>query len=319
MRKPKSKPTRSHAGKKQSPRPAEPEKIPFSAHLRELRRRFFVIALLAIVFGGVAYTLQKPLTALLLKPAGDQQFIYTTPGGGFDFLFKLCLYTGIAASIPIIVYQLLRYLQPLAKRQTMRFIVWCTLISSCLALTGIVFGYIFGLPAAMHFLLQGFSSEQIKALISIQSYMSFVMLYLLGSALLFQLPLILITLNRITPLRPKTLMKHQRWVIVGAFVAGAIISPSPDIRNQLMLSGPIILMYQISILLIWAINRKGRRSKKVIALLQKDAETQATRLANFVKAQEAWRAAVEAAAFDPTAPADLDNNKAKNRQPIRAE
>lgn len=291
MKRTKNKPTRRHA-RNRPEYPAPPQKLPFIAHIRELRKRLFFIAISATVFGGLAYAANKPITALLLKPAGSQQFIYTTPGGGFDFLFKLCLYVGIAASIPVIVYQLLRYVQPLIKRDALKFIVWGSIASAILGCIGILFGYHLGLPAAMHFLLQGFSSDQIKALISIQSYMSFVMLYLLGSALLFQVPLVLLLINRIKPLKPGTLMKFQRWFIIIAFILGAIVNPSPNIQDQLMLSIPMILMYQLGIFLVWTVNRKYRKPKKILELLRQDAEMQATRMADFMRAKATWDAVV---------------------------
>jgi len=242
--------------------------------------------------------MENQLTAWLLGPANGQQFIYTTPGGGFDFLFKLCLYSGVAASIPVIVYHIFRYINPLLKNESRKFMLGCTLWSSFLALVGIAFGYFVGLPAAMHFLLQNFSSDQISALITIQSYMSFVLVYLLGSALLFQLPLVLILINRIKPLKPSMLMRQQRWVILGAFIIGAIISPTPDIRNQALLSGPIILMYEMSIVIIWALNRRRQPSRKVVALRQHDAELQAERRFKFAEAQKA-RQQVLAAQLQP--------------------
>jgi sec-independent protein translocase protein TatC len=291
MTRTKNKPTRRHA--RNQPNQATPQKLPFIAHVYELRKRLVYVALSVIAFGGLAYAAHKPLTALLLKPAGDQQFIYTTPGGGFDFLFKLGLYVGIAASIPVIVYQCLRYVQPLIKQGSMRFITIASLSSGGLAIVGVLFGYIYGLPAAMHFLLQGFSSDRIQALINIQSYMSFVMVYLLGAALLFQVPLVLLLINRIKPLRPKKLMGFQRWFILIAFVLGALFSPSPNVQDQLMLTGPMILMYQISIIMVWLINRRHQRPKKVAELLRKDAETRAERLANFESARAAWRQLVE--------------------------
>jgi sec-independent protein translocase protein TatC len=184
---------------------------------------------------------------------------------------------------------------PLLKHESRRFLGWTMVASSTLAIIGISFGYFFGLPAAMHFLLQNFSSDRIQALISIQSYMSFVMIYLLGSALLFQIPLILLLINRIKPLQPKKLLVNQRWFIFGAFILGAIISPTPDIRNQLVLTGPIIAMYEISIVMIWLINRRRRRPRKVVDLLHHDAEAQSERLASFEKARGEWRRSIQAA------------------------
>lgn len=291
MKRTKSKPTRRHA---QTPLPKqsqEPEKLPFIAHVYELRKRLFYIAVSIGVFGGLATAIQTQLTSILLRPSHGQQFIYTSPGGGFDFAFRICLYTGLALSIPAIVYNLLRYLSPLVKQQTMHFMSWFSVWSGILALMGILFGYYVGLPAGLHFLLQGFSSKQIQALISIQSYLSFVMAYLLGSALLFQIPLVMLFINKIRPLKPRKLMKFQRWVVLVAFILGAVISPSPDIRNQAILSGPIILMYELSIIMIWFINRKNHKPKKVVALMAKDAEIQAERQAQFAKAREIWQQA----------------------------
>jgi sec-independent protein translocase protein TatC len=292
MARTKNKPTRRRSNRSQAHRPPQAEKVAFIAHVHELRKRLFYIAAAVGVFAGIAYSMENQLTAWLLGPAAGQQFIYTTPGGGFDFLFKLCLYGGVAASIPIIVYHIFRYINPLLKNESRRFMLGCTLWSSFLALAGIAFGYFVGLPAAMRFLLQNFSSDQISALITIQSYMSFVLVYLLGSALLFQLPLILILINRVKPLKPSMLMRQQRWVVLGAFIIGAIISPTPDIRNQALLSGPIILMYEMSIVIIWTLNRRKQPSRKVVALRQHDAELQAERRFKFAEAQKARQQAL---------------------------
>src|SRR2546421_8023050 len=178
-------------------------KLPFIEHLLELRKRLFYVAVSVILWGAAAYFVQQRIVAALLKPAAHQQFIYTSVGGGIDFLFRVCMYTGLVFSIPVIVYHLLRYLQPLIKKDAVRFIAWGSVASGVLALAGMAFGYFLGLPAALHFLLHQFTSGQIHPLLTIQSYMSFVTLYMLGSALLFQLPLVLLLINRVKPLKPK--------------------------------------------------------------------------------------------------------------------
>ena len=268
-------------------------KSPFIEHLYELRKRLFYVAVSVLVFGVAAYGVQQHIVNALLKPAKHQQFIYTTPGGGIDFLFRLCLYVGIACSIPVIVFQMLKYLEPLIKKDAVRFIGWGSFASSMLAIAGMVFGYFVGLPAALHFLLHQFSNHQIQALLSIQSYMSFVMIYLLGSALLFQMPLILLLINRIKPLKPGKLLKYERWVIAAAVILGGILNPTPNIVDQAMLAGPMILTYQVGILLIWFVNRGKQRPKKVTTLLERDAAMREERLERFqTAAQQAQAVAV---------------------------
>lgn len=101
-----------------SPQTHKPEaqKLPFIEHLYELRRRLFYVAVSVTGFSAIAYGFERTVIKWLLKPAGDQRFIYTSPIGGIDFLFRVCIYIGIAVSIPVIVFQFLRYLEPLLKR-----------------------------------------------------------------------------------------------------------------------------------------------------------------------------------------------------------
>lgn len=230
--------------------------LTFIEHLHELRWRLSIVAASVVGFGLVGYFIQKQLTHVLLLPAGDQQFIYTTPGGGINFLLKVCIYFGVAVSIPVMTYNLFQFVSPVIRERSRKFIFKLSLCSAILALLGIAFGYFIGLPGAIHFLSRQFTDgENIAALFTLESYLSFVTIYLVGSALLFQIPLIMQIINRIKPLKPSKMMKIQRIVIVLAFIMAAIITPTPDIFNQLMIAGPIILMYQLGVFGIWIANR----------------------------------------------------------------
>lgn len=290
---------KTHQGRLRSP---ESAKLPFIEHLYELRKRLFYVMLSIGIWGTLAYFVQQKIVALLLRPAHNQQFIYTSVGGGIDFLFRVCIYTGVVFSIPIIVYHILKYLQPLIKRDAVRFIGWGSVVSGVLAVLGIIFGYFIGLPSALHFLLHQFTTDQIHPLLTIQSYMSFVTLYMLGSALLFQLPLLLVLINRIKPLKPKKLLGMERWVILIAFVLGGIMNPSPRIQDQILLAGPMILAYQVGVFLIWLTNRNVKRPKHVLDLREKDSEARAAREAKFQAARASLRKIAPAPALHPVAP-----------------
>jgi sec-independent protein translocase protein TatC len=294
-------PRRTKAQTSKKPRIPEQQRLPFIEHLYELRKRLVYIATSIAVFSVLAYTVNRSVIRLLLRPAGSQKFIYTSPIGGIDFLFRVCLYIGIAASIPVIVYQFLKYLEPLFKRSSLHFITWGSIISGVLALAGILFGYFIGLPATLHFLLHQFFTKQIQPLLTIQSYMAFVTMYMLGSALLFQVPLILVFINRIKPLNPKKLrsMKYERWVILCAFIGGGLMNPNPNLIDQLVIVGPLILMYQVGVAIIWLGQRKHQKPAYVTGLLQQDSELQAMRLERFRTAQHAWEQMVAQRTLQP--------------------
>jgi hypothetical protein len=88
----------------------------------------------------IAYQFHKQITAFLVWPADGQQFIFTSPAGGFEFLLRLCLTAGIFVAIPVIIFQLLRYLQPLIPYNALRIVTWGTVTSALLALAGMLFG-----------------------------------------------------------------------------------------------------------------------------------------------------------------------------------
>ena len=243
---------------------------PFVEHLYELRRRLYYVALSILLWGAAIYFVQQHVVRILLSPAHGQHFIYTSVGGGIDFLFRICIYGGIVLSLPVIVYNILCFTEPLLTDATKRFIFIGSFISGLLAFVGIIFGYYVGLPAALHFLLHQFTTIQIQPLVTIQSYLHFVIVYMVGSAMLFQLPLLLVFINRIKPLEPKKLFHYERWVILVAFVLAGLMNPTPNILSQLLVAGPFILMYQVGIVLIAVINRSKRSAHTEPALEQND-------------------------------------------------
>jgi sec-independent protein translocase protein TatC len=253
------------------------EKLPLIDHLKELRRRLFYVAACVAVGSAVAYGLERKLIEVLLRPSHGQDFIYTSPMGGMNFLFSVCLDLGLVVATPVIIYQILAFIQPLMRDTTRKFLLFASGATGVVAVLGVLFGYFIGLPQALHFLLHQFVTVQVKPLITIQSYMQFVAIYLFGSALMFQLPLILLFINRIKPLTPGTLFKYERHLIAAAFVVAFIMNPTPNVVDQLLVVLPIIVTYQLGIGLVWLSNRGSRKPEWLTQLREQDAQRQAER------------------------------------------
>ncbi|HKX72560.1 MAG TPA: twin-arginine translocase subunit TatC [Candidatus Saccharimonadales bacterium] len=235
----------------------------FLDHVHELRRRLFWVVGIVLVASSVAYSFLGTILDVLTAPLGEQGLFYLTPGGGLSFSFKLCAYVGVLVAVPLIMYHLYRFMEPLMgnwRRSTIFYVG----LSTILAVSGVLFAYFVSLPAAIKF-LTGFNVNHVQAMLTADSYLSFVATYLLGAALLFQIPLLLLIINTMTPLKPSKLMKLQKFVIVGAFILAAMISPTPDIMNQAFLAIPIIAMYQLGILMVWAQNSMRRRKEEKLA------------------------------------------------------
>ncbi|HSE60769.1 MAG TPA: twin-arginine translocase subunit TatC [Candidatus Saccharimonadales bacterium] len=237
--------------------PAQAPLPTFLDHVHELRRRLFWVVAVVLVVSAVAYGFLNDVISLLTAPLGDKQLYYLTPAGGLTFTFKLCSFIGFVVGVPVLMYHIYRFLEPLmgTKRKSAVFYVG---LSTVFAAAGVLFAYYISLPAALHF-LTNFNLGNIQAMLTVDSYLSFVVTYLLGAALLFQIPLLLLIINTMTPLQPNKLMKLQKFVIVGAFILAAVISPTPDIMNQTFLALPIIAMYQLGVLLVWLQYRSAAR------------------------------------------------------------
>ena len=271
--------TRQTTASRSSVQETESTALPtFMDHVRELQGRVFTVAIVFIIFAAAAYPFFDTIANFLLAPLGkDHELVYLTPGGAFSFIIQVCMYIGFVAALPVLIYHIYRFIMPVIKQTTLRKALVYTIASFVLAIGGMVFAYYVSLPAALYF-LTGFDLYHISPMLTIDSYFSFIMTYMLVGAVLFQIPLVMLIINGATPLQPKNLMKHQGKIILGSFLIAAIVSPTPDALNQTLLASPMVVMYQVGIMSIWSVNRHGlsrRRSsvknhKKVMQTIDAD-------------------------------------------------
>lgn len=235
---------------------------PFIEHVHELQKRLTWSLLAIAIGGGISYYFYDPLLKLVQEPLG-QTLYYTSPTGGFSFLFKLCLAAGFVLALPIIIYHVFGFLGPLLHRRRRTSIVAFTMWSFNLAYAGVLFAYFISLPAALHFLAE-FGGGGVQSLITVDEYFNFALAYLAGFALLFQVPLVVLFINRIHRLKPGGMMGAQRYIILFSFIAAAMLTPTPDPFNQLLMAAPAVVLYQVAIILVLLTNRKPRKAKKVV-------------------------------------------------------
>lgn len=229
----------------------------FAEHFRELRLRLTYVFVALLAGSVVGYMLHKQILHILAAPL-KQQLYYTSPLGGFNAIMKISILFGLILAIPLAIYHFIKFmmpaLQPRMKLRPLRFVV----ASFILAGMGVAAAYFFSLPAALHFLSK-VSGSELTPFIVVNDYLNFVLAYLVGFALLFQIPLIMLFINKIKPQQPKKLMANQRWVLLVSFVLAAVLTPTPDPLNQTLMAAPMIVLYQVGVSAVWAQNRKHRK------------------------------------------------------------
>jgi sec-independent protein translocase protein TatC len=243
----------------------------FHDHLKELRWRAFIVVAVFVVASSVAYNYKDWLLTILMRPLGGEKLIYLTPAGGFSFIFQVTVYAGLIVTIPVLIYNIFRFIAPVLSRETRLYSATVVASSILLLAAGVSFGYFYAIPAAMQFLVH-FADGFANASLTAESYLGFVMAYTAGLGLLFQLPLLLLFIHWIYPLKPKKLLSFERYMVLIAFVVAAVISPTPDALNQTIIAAPIILMYQIGVIAVWL--SVHRKKKKVILAATNRAQAQ---------------------------------------------
>lgn len=215
-------------------------------HLRELRVRLIKILAALGVSSIFCYYFVSDILAWMIAPAG--RLFYLSPAEAFFTYCKVALIGGMVISIPVTLYQFWAFLIPALTDKEMAIGVFLIPASVALFYCGLAFSHFLVIPAAVNFFM-GFSSESLQAMFSLGQYVSFVLSLLFPFGLVFELPLVILVLAYFGVVSMELLRRYRKHMIVISFVIGGVVSPTPDIFGQTMLALPIIILYELSILI----------------------------------------------------------------------
>jgi len=229
----------------------EQEKIPFTEHLEELRKRL-IVCFIAVGIGFVlSYGFKEKLFQILTRPlisvmqTGDKLIFTGLPEAFFTYL-KVAFLSGIILATPVIFYQFWMFVAPGLYDKEKRLMAPIVLLSTFFFIGGAFFGYFIVFPYGFKFFL-GFASEIIRPLPSMREYLGFASKLLLAFGLVFELPLIITFLARLGMVSVSFLKKNRKYALLLFFIGAAILTP-PDVVTQIMMALPLILLYEISII-----------------------------------------------------------------------
>ena len=156
---------------------------------------------------------------------------------------------GALLASPVIFLQIWRFVSPGLYRHEKRIVIPFTLISTLCFVAGAAFGYFVVFPPIFHFLL-GYSSAFLDPMPAVDEYFSLALRLFLAFGLIFELPVFMVFLGKVGVVNKPFLVKNRKYAVLIAFVLAAILSPTPDVVNQLLLVGPLVLLYEISIVAV---------------------------------------------------------------------
>ncbi|MCI4590066.1 twin-arginine translocase subunit TatC [Sphingobium sp. BYY-5] len=244
-------------------------KAPLLDHLIELRGRLLKCVYALFITGAICFYFSEQLFAILVHPLkeafGDAggRLVYTKLYEAFFVQVKIAVFGAFCLSFPIIANQLWAFVAPGLYAREKKALLPFILATPFLFAMGASLAYFVVMPTAFHFFLefQGNSSGlQVEALPSADAYLGLVMQFILAFGISFLMPVLLMLLNRAGFVTRAQLIGMRRYMIVGAFILAAVLTP-PDVVSQLMLAIPLLLLYEITIVAIWFTDRKQARDE----------------------------------------------------------
>ncbi len=221
----------------------------FFDHLSDLRNRI-VFSIIGIAVGCIisGLLINQIMDLVLLKPAinAGLELQNLRPFGQPFLYFKVILVVGIIFSIPWTLYQIWKFVAPGLYGHERNWAGRITFFTSFCFLSGVAFAYFAMVPGMMKF-AKSFGSTQIKNSIDVTEYFGFITTTILAAGLVFELPMISYVLSRVGILTPEYMRKYRRHAYIIILIIAAVLTPSPDPFNQLIFAIPMVILYEISI------------------------------------------------------------------------
>jgi sec-independent protein translocase protein TatC len=236
------------------------EKQPFLSHLEELRKRLVTCAIGVGVGFGICYFFSERLFRILVAPLKavmpeGERLIFTNLPEMFLTYLKVAFIAAVLLAAPLIFYQMWMFVAPGLYRSEKKFVVPFVVSSTILFVGGSLFGYFVVFPFGFKFFM-GFANDYIQALPSVKQYFSFSIKLLFAFGVVFELPVVVFFLSKMGIVTPEDMKKKRKYAILLTFVLAAILTP-PDVITQCFMAGPLIVLYEIGILV-----SKTARTKK---------------------------------------------------------
>src|ERR671910_134231 len=236
--------------------PRDEMRMTLIEHLDELRSRIIRVGIAFFGVAIVAWFFRERIFEWLLAPAGDALQGKLNMSGVTEQLFtdmKLALYVGFLLTVPILLYQLWAFVAPAVGDMGRVFTYTIISMASALFIAGVAFGYFIVLPVGTQFLLN-WDTERFDPIITAQSYLPFVTRFLLAFGIVFELPAATYVAAKLELVDAPFLKRYRKHAIILNTILAAALTPGQDPYSMVLMAVPMIVMYEVSILIARYVN-----------------------------------------------------------------
>ena len=234
-------------------RPRDEARMTLIEHLEELRSRLIRVGVAFVVAAVAAWFFRQEIFYWLLAPSGLETLNFTSVASPLLTDIKLALYTAFLLTLPVTIYQGWAFIAPAVGEVGRAFTYILIVLSSSLFLAGVAFGYYAVLPIGLDLLLN-WDPERFDQIITSDEYLAFVTRFLLAFGIVFELPAATYVGARLGLVNAPLLRQYRRHAIVANAVLAAALTPTPDVFSMVLMAIPMILMYELSVLIAAYVN-----------------------------------------------------------------
>lgn len=225
-------------------------------HLKELRKRLLIAGAGYLVAAVVSFSFARRISEILRRLGGNIELIYITPSEALMTDIKISLLAGLFLALPLILYEVWSFVAPGLYRHERKYVALMVLFSLILFIAGSAFAYAVVLPITITF-FRSFAGPGLTPLFSYDKYISYVGSLTILFGFVFQLPLIMLFLTYVGLITPEGLGRQRKVAIFVIFIVAAILTP-PDVMSQVLMALPMIVLYEISVILSKLVKRRRK-------------------------------------------------------------
>ena len=260
------------------PVPSEESRMSFLEHLSELRLRLRNAAIIFIVVMCVSFAFVKKYFSIITRPARQAwvvalagttpTFHFSSPTEPFWVYTKLAMYGALLISSPFIFWELWKFIAPGLYKKEKRMALGVTIATALCFVGGAMFGYFVICTPALTYMLS-FAEKMdgfvIQPTIMMDEVVGFMLAMLMGTGVAFELPVIMAVLGWLGLVKSRQLWRFNKYALILSTVVGGVLTPGPDVLSQLLMAGPLFGLYNVSILIVWLIEKGARERLERLA------------------------------------------------------
>jgi sec-independent protein translocase protein TatC len=234
-------------------------KMSFFDHLTELRTRI----VWSLVPAGVGLFIALYFTSSVIRYLSSHlktELVFTTPTEAFWTYMKVAMIMGLFIAMPVILWNVWAFVAPGLHKHERKYAAPFVIVGSLLFIAGGAFALFVIVPFAINFLVSFGQEQGLKAMITVSSYIDFILKFTLAFGVVFEMPVVITLLSMLGIVTPQFLSKNRKYAILINFVIAAILTPTPDIVNQSLMAGPLIVLYEVGIICARVVGRKKAKA-----------------------------------------------------------